>query len=71
VRILIVEDELKVANALKQGLEGEHYDVAVATTGEEAFFQVSTAKFDLILLDWMLPGPGRHSGIDHNPGTRT
>jgi DNA-binding response OmpR family regulator len=56
VRILIVEDELKVANALKQGLEGEHYDVAVATTGEEAFFQVSTAKFDLILLDWMLPG---------------
>jgi DNA-binding response OmpR family regulator len=56
VRILIVEDELKVANALKQGLEGEHYDVAMATTGEEAFFQVSTAKFDLILLDWMLPG---------------
>jgi len=56
VRILIVEDELKVANALKQGLEGEQYDVAVATTGEEAFFQVSTAKFDLILLDWMLPG---------------
>ena len=56
MRILIVEDELKVANALKQGLEGEHYDVAVATTGEEAFFQVSTAKFDLILLDWMLPG---------------
>jgi DNA-binding response OmpR family regulator len=45
-----------VANALKQGLEGEHYDVAMATTGEEAFFQVSTAKFDLILLDWMLPG---------------
>jgi len=56
VRILIVEDELKVANALKQCLEGEQYDVAVATTGEEAFFQVSTAKFDLILLDWMLPG---------------
>jgi two-component system copper resistance phosphate regulon response regulator CusR len=56
VRILIVEDELKVANALKQGLEGEHYDVAVATTGEEAFFQVSTARFDLIILDWMLPG---------------
>jgi DNA-binding response OmpR family regulator len=28
----------------------------MATTGEEAFFQVSTAKFDLILLDWMLPG---------------
>ena len=56
MRILIVEDELKVANALKQGLEGEHYDVAMATTGEEAFFQVSTAKFDLILLDWMLPG---------------
>lgn len=56
MRILIVEDEQKVANALKQGLEGERYDVTVASTGEDAFFQVNTAKFDMILLDWMLPG---------------
>ena len=56
MRILVVEDEQKVANALKQGLEGERYDVTVAATGEDAFFQVNTTKFDMILLDWMLPG---------------
>jgi len=56
VRILVVEDEQKVAQALKEGLEGERYDVTLASTGEEAFFQVNTAKFDIILLDWMLPG---------------
>jgi DNA-binding response OmpR family regulator len=56
VRILVVEDEQKVAHALKEGLEGERYDVTLASTGEEAFFQVNTAKFDIILLDWMLPG---------------
>ena len=56
MRILVVEDEQKVAQALKEGLEGERYDVTLASTGEEAFFQVNTAKFDIILLDWMLPG---------------
>ena len=56
MRILVVEDEQKVANALKEGLEGEHFDVTVAPTGEDAFFRVNTEKFDLIVLDLMLPG---------------
>lgn len=56
VRILVVEDEQKVANALKEGLESERYEVVVAPTGEDAFFRVNTEKFDLILLDLMLPG---------------
>jgi two-component system, OmpR family, copper resistance phosphate regulon response regulator CusR len=56
MRILVVEDEQKVANALREGLEGEHFEVAVAPTGEDAFFRVNTDKFDLILLDLMLPG---------------
>jgi two-component system, OmpR family, copper resistance phosphate regulon response regulator CusR len=56
VRILVVEDESKVADALKAGLEGEHYDVVVSRTGEDAFFQASTSIFDIIVLDWMLPG---------------
>jgi len=56
VRILVVEDEQKVANALKEGLEEEHYEVDLAYTGEDAFFRVNTEKFDLILLDLMLPG---------------
>ena len=61
VRILIIEDEKKVANALRQGLEAEHYEVAIATTGEEGFFRASQGSFDLLLLDLMLP---RRDGID-------
>ena len=56
MRILVVEDEQKVANALKEGLEEERYEVDLAYTGEDAFFRVNTEKFDLILLDLMLPG---------------
>jgi DNA-binding response OmpR family regulator len=56
VRILVVEDELKVANALREGLQGERYDVVVERTGESAFFRVTTESFDAILLDLTLPG---------------
>lgn len=55
MRILVIEDEPKVARALKQGLEGEHYDVVVAATGEEGFFRISSEVFDLLVLDLMLP----------------
>jgi two-component system, OmpR family, copper resistance phosphate regulon response regulator CusR len=61
LRVLLVEDEVKVANALKQGLEAEHYEVRVAHTGEEAFFLATTQPFDLLLLDLMLPG---RSGLE-------
>jgi len=54
--VLVVEDELKVANALREGLEGERYDVVVERTGEDAFFRMTTETFDLILLDLGLPG---------------
>jgi DNA-binding response OmpR family regulator len=54
--VLVVEDEQKVANALREGLEGEEYDVAVEHTGEGAFFRLNTESFDVILLDLMLPG---------------
>jgi DNA-binding response OmpR family regulator len=56
MHILIVEDEVKVANALKQGFEDEGYETTVASTGEDAFFRISTEHFDIILLDVMLPG---------------
>jgi len=55
VRILVVEDEKKVAKALRDGLEAEHYEVQVARTGEEGFFLVSHESFDLVVLDLMLP----------------
>jgi DNA-binding response OmpR family regulator len=56
VRILVVEDEQKVANALREGLQGERYDVVVERTGEGAFFRMTTEPFDAILLDLTLPG---------------
>jgi len=56
MRILVVEDEQKVADALREGLEGERYDVVVERTGEGAFFRVNTETFDAILLDLGLPG---------------
>lgn len=52
----MVEDEKKVARALREGLQAESYDVKVATTGEEGFFLASTEAFDVIILDLMLPG---------------
>src|SRR5438477_11098038 len=56
MRVLVVEDEVKVANALKEGLEDERYEAVVAHTGEDAFFRINTEQFDVILLDVMLPG---------------
>jgi DNA-binding response OmpR family regulator len=56
MRILLVEDEAKVARAVRQGLEAELYDVVVAATGEDGFFRASNESFDLIILDVMLPG---------------
>jgi two-component system copper resistance phosphate regulon response regulator CusR len=56
LRILVVEDETKVAHALREGLQREKYEVVVAPTGEEGFFLVNAEEFDLVLLDLMLPG---------------
>jgi DNA-binding response OmpR family regulator len=61
MRVLLVEDEAKVAKALKEGLTAEGYSVSVAGTGEEAFFVLTTQAFDLLLLDLMLPG---RSGLE-------
>jgi DNA-binding response OmpR family regulator len=56
MRILVVEDEQKVADALREGLEAEKYTVVVERTGEAAFFRVNTETFDAVLLDLGLPG---------------
>lgn len=56
MRILIIEDEWKVAKALQEGLEREKYVVTVAGDGEEGFFQLFERPFDLVLLDLNLPG---------------
>lgn len=53
--ILVVEDELKVAEALQAGLQLEGYDVVLARTGEEGL-RAAAGAFDLVVLDLMLPG---------------
>jgi DNA-binding response OmpR family regulator len=56
VRVLIVEDEPKLAQIVASALQAEHYDVVVAPTGEEGFFRANADVFDLVVLDLMLPG---------------
>ena len=56
VKILIVEDDAKTAQAIRRGLTAEGYEASVARTGEEGFLQLNAEAFDLVVLDWMLPG---------------
>lgn len=56
MRILLVEDERTVAEALREGLEIDSYSVEIAHTGEEGFFRLNSEQFDLVILDVMLPG---------------
>lgn len=56
MHILVVEDEPKLANALREGLEEERYRVSLATSGEEGFYLLHADRFDLVMLDIMLPG---------------
>jgi DNA-binding response OmpR family regulator len=59
--VLVVEDEAKVAAAVKVGLEAEGYAVETVGTGEEALAALAVGAFDLMVLDLLLPGSG---GLD-------
>ncbi len=56
MRVLVVEDERKIAEAVKAGLTEENHEVTLAFTGEDAFYLASADTFDLVILDIMLPG---------------
>jgi DNA-binding response OmpR family regulator len=56
VRILIVEDETKVAAAVRRGLEAEGFAVEVALTGTDGLWMATENAYDLIVLDILLPG---------------
>lgn len=56
MRILLIEDERKIANALKRGLEQETFAVDVAYDGAEGMGRAMVGKYDLMILDRMLPG---------------
>ena len=55
MRILIVEDDVKIANAIKRGLSQESYAVDVSYEGKDGLGQALTIEYDLIILDRMLP----------------
>jgi two-component system, OmpR family, response regulator len=56
MRVLLVEDDVKLAGALRRGLQREGYALDVAATGDEALRQVDVYDYDAVVLDVMLPG---------------
>ena len=57
MRILVVEDEPKVASAIRRGLQGHGYTVDVSAEGGQALSMASEYEYDAIVLDLMIPGP--------------
>lgn len=55
MKVLLVEDEHRIAQSIKKGLEQERFIVDVAFTGNDGYDLASTEEYDVILLDWMLP----------------
>lgn len=60
MRILVVEDEVKIAQSLERGLVSEGYVVDIAYDGDSAEALIEAGSYDLVLLDWMIPG--KHDG---------
>jgi DNA-binding response OmpR family regulator len=56
MRILVVEDEAGIADFLRRGLAAEGYDVVCASDGADGEARALSGRFDLVLLDLMLPG---------------
>jgi len=61
MRILIIEDETGILNFLRQGLAEESYSVDTATNGLDGLEMALAEAYDVVLLDWMLPGK---SGVE-------
>jgi len=68
VKILVIEDEAKLASFLKKGLEQSGYRVDVAVDGEQGYDKFCSEEYDLVLLDLMLP---RRSGWELIPLMRS
>ena len=57
MRVLVVEDELKMASLVRRGLEREGYSVDLAADGDEGLWAARESEYDAIVLDAMIPGP--------------
>lgn len=63
MKILVVEDEVKLARSLEKGLSAEGYIVDVVHDSGGALSLVNGGNYDLVLLDWMIPGPHDGPGL--------
>ncbi|MBC7512697.1 response regulator transcription factor [Candidatus Saccharibacteria bacterium] len=63
MRVLVVEDEHKIARALKKALEQEHYAVDVSYDGDDGYAMATTEPYDVMIIDRMLPGEYDGIGI--------
>ncbi len=61
MKLLIIEDDPRTGAMLRRGLEEEGYEITLCDEGEEGEYLARNGQYDLILLDWMLPGK---SGIE-------
>jgi DNA-binding response OmpR family regulator len=57
MRVLLVEDDSRIAHFVAKGLREQSYAVDVAVTGEDALYQVAINTYDLVILDVMIPAP--------------
>lgn len=63
MRLLVVEDEVKIAKSLEKGLGAEGYVVDLAYDGDQAETMLASAAYDLVLVDWMIPGTHDGPGL--------
>jgi DNA-binding response OmpR family regulator len=62
MRILIIEDEHKIAQALRRTLQQENFAVDVSYDGDDGYAMATTEPYDLAIIDWMIPG--KYDGLD-------
>ena len=62
MRVLIIEDEHKIAHALKKALQQENYAVDISYDGDDGQAMATTEPYDLAIVDWMIPG--EYNGLD-------
>jgi DNA-binding response OmpR family regulator len=63
MRLLVIEDEVKIAQSLQRGLAAEGYVVDVAYDGDHADILVQTTDYDTLIVDWMIPGANDGIGL--------
>lgn len=62
MRVLIIEDEHKIAQALKKALQQENYAVDISYDGDDGYAMATTEPYDLNIIDWMIPG--KYDGLE-------